>query len=807
MKKICSLYCFLLILLVLTAKNSQSQPYYYEGRVLDAYTLQPLAFVNIVTDENHTGTATDIDGKFSVTSAKPVQILHFSYVGYHQLLFPVKNDTSFMTIFLQKSAVELKEVVIIAGENPALRIIRNIISNKDRNDPEKLRSFSYTSYDKMIFTVDTTRIPSSASDSGVMRLRRFLNDKELFIMETVAERKFLAPDRNHEKILATRISGFQDPLLLFLSSQLQSTSFYREMIQISDKNYISPISKGSPDRYSYIIEDTTFTASKDTVFIISFKPRVNTNFDGLTGVFWINSDGWAIQNVTAEPARQENSLSIKIRQMYELVDDKQWFPVQLNTDIFFNNIRVNEFSPLGSSRSYLRDITLNPDLVRKQFDQIFIEIDPNATERNEDFWTFYRIDSLSDREKRTYTFIDSIGRELQFDRFANNFKSLIRGRLPVGALDVDLSNILKYNDYEKLYLGLGLTTNQKFSRVVEVGGFFGYGFGDKKVKFGVEAGILFNRYNDLKLSIGYDNFATETGGVEFPDDKNSIINPANFRDFFIRQMDQTKQMHASLNWRPLRYTTLNAKLKAGTKLPPGLYQFADDGGTNQLNTGFNFTELTTSIRFAYREQFIETPDSRISLGTNFPIVYLQYTRGFDNFACGEFPYNKFDVKINASRYIKFFGQSTLHLMAGYVDQPLPISGLYNGRGSYAPFSIYAPDAFVTMRMNEFLADRYLYAFYTHNFGSLLFRTKGFEPEICITSNFGTGSLKQPGLHKNIEFKIMKQIYCESGLMLNNLLSFQGFYNLGLGVFYRYGYYHLPKTADNFTYRLTINFLF
>ncbi|HPR58101.1 MAG TPA: DUF5686 family protein [Bacteroidales bacterium] len=807
MKKICSLYGFLLIVLALTAKKSQPQPYYYEGRVLDAYTLQPLAFVNIVTDENHTGTATDIDGKFSVTSVNPVKTLHFSYVGYQQLLFPVKNDTSFMTIFLQKSAVELKEVVIIAGENPALRIIRNVISNKDKNDPEKLRSFSYTSYDKMIFTVDTTRIPSSASDSGVMRLRRFLNDKELFIMETVSERKFLAPDRNHEKILATRISGFQDPLLLFLSSQLQSTSFYREMIQISDKNYISPISKGSPDRYSYIIEDTTFTASKDTVFIISFKPRVNTNFDGLTGVFWINSNGWAIQNVTAEPARQENSLSIKIRQMYELVDDKQWFPIQLNTDIFFNNIRINEFSPLGSSKSYLSNITLNPDLVRKQFDQISIEIDPDATERNEDFWTFYRIDSLSDREKRTYTFIDSIGRELQFDRFANNFKSLIRGRLPVGALDVDLSNILKYNDYEKLYLGLGLKTNQKFSRVVGVGGFFGYGFGDKKVKYGVEAGILFNRYNDLKLSIGYNDFATETGGVEFPDDKISIINPANFRDFFIRQMDQTKQMQVSLNWRPLRYTTLNAKLKAGTKLPPELYQFANDEGTNQLNTGFNFTELTTSIRFAYREQFIETPDSRISLGTNFPIVYLQYTRGFDNFAGGEFSYNKFDVKINASHHIKFFGQSTLHLMAGYVDQPVPISGLYNGRGAYAPFSIYAPDAFVTMRMNEFLADRYLYAFYTHNFGSLLFRTKGFEPEICITSNFGTGSLKQPELHKNIEFKIMKQIYCESGIMLNNLLSFQGFYNLGLGVFYRYGYYHLPKTADNFTYRLTINFLF
>ena len=328
------------------------------GKVLDAETKEPLAFVNIVTNNSNIGTATDIDGKFSISSERQIEFLSLSFVGYKPKTFYLKGKSRGLEIYLEKTSFELSEVVVVAGENPAHRIIRNVLANRDKNDPEKIPSFAYTSYEKLVFPVDPLDLKEAEKkedDTSAANLKKFLKDKDFFMMETVTERKFMAPDRNHEKILASRVSGFRDPLLVFLSTQLQSSTFYREMIRISDKNYINPISKGSTRKYYFQLEDTTYTARGDSVFIISYRPRINTNFDGLQGILSINSHRWAIQNVIAGPARDESGLTIRIQQMYELINDSTWFPVQLNTDIIFKNVMVNDVMPVGRGKKYIKD--------------------------------------------------------------------------------------------------------------------------------------------------------------------------------------------------------------------------------------------------------------------------------------------------------------------------------------------------------------------------------------------------------------------------------------------------------------------
>ncbi len=147
-----------------------------------------------------------------------------TYVGYASQTFYIDEDKNKLKIYLDEPQVELEEVVIVVGENPAHRIIRNVVEHRNLNDPEKLKSFSYTSSDKMIFTIATLGIPDtilSDTDHGEIRLREFIEDKDLFMLETVSLPKFLALDRNHEKLFASKTSGFKDPVFLFLSSQLQ----------------------------------------------------------------------------------------------------------------------------------------------------------------------------------------------------------------------------------------------------------------------------------------------------------------------------------------------------------------------------------------------------------------------------------------------------------------------------------------------------------------------------------------------------------------------------------------------------------
>ncbi len=91
-----------------------------------------MAFVNIVANNSNIGTATDIDGKFLVVSETPINLLRFSYVGYESLVIEILGEANNLVIHLRRSATELREIVILAGENPAHRIIQKVIENRDK---------------------------------------------------------------------------------------------------------------------------------------------------------------------------------------------------------------------------------------------------------------------------------------------------------------------------------------------------------------------------------------------------------------------------------------------------------------------------------------------------------------------------------------------------------------------------------------------------------------------------------------------------------------------------------------------------
>lgn len=782
------------------------------GRVVDAETGESLAFVNMVINGGRQGGATDIDGKFKLSYTAKVKTLELTYVGYESLIYEVPARPEDLKIFLKKIPYELREVVVLPGINPAHRIIKNVVSNRDLNDPEKMKSFSYTSYEKVIFTLDLDSLrmlDTLTLDTGSLEVRRFFDRQDIFIAESVTERKFLYPERNSEKVIATRVSGMKDPLFVFLVSQIQSTSFYNELINIGRSEYINPISKGSTSKYTFIIEDTAYTERSDTVFIISFQPKPNTNFDGLKGVLSINTYHWAIQNVIAEPARDEGPFTIKVQQMYELIDGEQWFPAQLNTDIKIRSLGANindkTYSFVGVGKSYIRDLELNPELVKRQFNNIEIDVDPNAHDRSEQYWRQYRLDSLSDRDINTYAFMDSIGEEANFDRLAKTFESLMGGKIPVKFIDIDIDKIIRYNQFEGFYLGMGIHTNDRLSRRFKVGGFFGYGFKDMTSKYGGDISAILHQNSELEVKAGYFYDVVESAGVSFYDDETSFIRGEGYRNFLIRRMNMTERGFLGFQFRALRHFKWNISGRLDSKAAYPDYYFSQsiDGTTVVMNT-YNFTEISLGFKFAFREKFLRTKRIKISLGTKYPVVRFKYTHGFDGALNGEFEYNRFDLKISESFFIKYLGTSSIELRAGYIDGDLPYCNLYNGNGSYRVFTIYAPSSFATMRMNEFLSNRYVALYLSHNFGQLLVRTKFFSPEIVIATNIAFGDLNNSDQHFNVQYQTMEKGYYESGILLHGLLDLK-FYKLGAGVFYRYGPYSFDLPGDNFAYKISVVF--
>jgi len=789
-----------------------SQEYKISGRVLDAQTKEPLAFVNIVINDSRHGGTTDIDGKFAFHSPDPVEYLRLTYVGYEPLTFQAGDRSGNVVIRMKRAQIELPEVVVHYKNNPAHRIIRNVLANRDRNDPDKIPAFSYTAYDKMIFTVNEdslNRKVTSAPDSSDIRLKNFLDSNYIFLMETVSERKFMAPGRNHEEVKATRISGFKDPIFIFLLSQMQSTSFYREMIRIADKNYVNPVSNGSTGKYFFQLEDTTYTPAGDSVYIISYRPLINTNFDGLKGVLSINNNGWAIQNVIAEPARMEGMFAIKIQQMYDFVEGKQWFPVQLNTEISMPFVEVNRYNPVGKGRSYITDINLDPELLKREFSQIEVEVDPRAGDRDMEYWKPYRPDSLTRKELNTYRIIDSISQAENLEKTVKTIETLISGKVPYKVIDFDLDRFLKYNSYEGLAPGLGIHSNDKLSRRMSAGGFFRFGLKDNGWKYGLDTRFLLHKNRELDLRLSWSDDVAERGGVRFFDDKTSFTNTEFFRELLITRMDKKTEGRVDLGFRAMKYFRFNLALAGIRKEITDRYNHTTEivfgeGKANLLHDRFDFAEASVGFRYAYREKFIDNLRKRVSLGTKYPVLWIQYTRGLRDVLNGGYEYNRIDVKVEETFYTKYLGETSFRLMGGHVDRSLPLCNLYNGHGSHRPFTIFAPASFATMRMNEFYSDTYVSLFMLHDFGSLLIRNEHFKPHLAVATNVGFGWLDTKDPHLNVDFNTLEKGYYESGILLNNLLDLK-LYSLGLGVFYRYGPYGFDDMADNISGKFTLTF--
>ena len=786
------------------ALHSQ-QNNYLTGKVIDVQSKEPLAFVNILLNNSRQAYQTDIDGIFKIPISLKIDSIVLSYVGYEKYIYKITNQHINLLIGLKSNTIQLKEVVIFPGENPAHRIINKVVENRNKNNPEKLSSFSYTSYNKMIFTanIDSLKKDTIVMDTVFMKAKSVLDKQYLFLMESIIERKFLYPDKNNEKLIVSKISGFKDPLFALLVTQMQSFSFYNEIIHIGDKNYINPISKGSTEKYFFLIEDT-LVERNDSIFVISYRPRKNKNFDGLKGVLYIHTNQYAIQNVIAEPFYQEQAgIAIKIQQKYELIDKKQWFPVQLNSDFTFLNVSLNKIKVIGQGRSYLHNIKIDPELDKKDFSTVEIQLNNKQNGYNDTLWNIYRMDSLTEKDKRTYSVVDSIGKVHNFDRIIKTSEALILGKIPIKFIDIDLNKIIHFNDYEGFRLGIGLSSNEKISRHVKVSGYFAYGFADKDYKYGTDVSYAFINKHDISLGVSCFDDVIESGEINFYE-KQGFLSDDFFRRYMIIRMDKTLKTKTYIRFTLLKYLKTEISLSQTEKLVTNNYSYGiTQNDISILFNEFNFTEIGIGLSYSFKEKYIQTLRYKLSTGTKYPILWFNYIKGLNNLLKGEYAYNRYEIKLKKSFFFKNIGTSSVQIQGGYIDGDLPYCNLFNGIGSYRQFTISAPNSFETMRMNEFLSNRYAAIFYTHSFGKLLFRLNKFSPEIAVATNACIGNLNNSEKHFNIDFKTLQKGHRESGVLINKIVD-AGFYGLGVGAFYRLGSYSFSSFKDNIAYKFSLS---
>jgi TonB-dependent starch-binding outer membrane protein SusC len=92
--------------------------------------------VTVVVEGTTHGTATDVEGKFSLPVASAKSVLVFSYIGYTAKKITVGNQTN-MQVILQPDAKALEEVVVVGYGTQAKRDVTGSIVSVSTEKIEK----------------------------------------------------------------------------------------------------------------------------------------------------------------------------------------------------------------------------------------------------------------------------------------------------------------------------------------------------------------------------------------------------------------------------------------------------------------------------------------------------------------------------------------------------------------------------------------------------------------------------------------------------------------------------------------------
>lgn len=793
-----------------------------DGLVVEKGSRLPIAFATIVYQrgEEQKGVVSDIYGKFEI---KEVGVSRFavSYMGYKTKEIDLSKGRwgEKLVIELEISTEELKEAVITPAENPALRIIRNVLNHKKSNNFLNYEDYSHRAYIKTILDMKVSADASSL-DSNRVKILENIRKQAGFISECVMW-CYKSGNRERNKIIAHKTSGFKDPMFVQAFSSLfhNSISFYENSVSLfriptledlSKTEYISPLSDEALSLYNFrleesIIEDAEGKSERDTTFIINFYPRKGKIFSSLKGKLLISSDKYALKNIVVEPAG-DALLRFKFRQDYELVEGR-WFPTRLDEEVVWGSqTSGNDFS---ISPTYLIAATIDSvsyastsPVGDRGLEKVFV--DYHSIKLSDSIMTLARPDTLTVRELRTFNLLDSIGQKHNFDRKIKALPKLANGRLPFYCFDIDLQRIYRANDFEGNRVGFGLYTNDRILNNFSVGGYVGYGFRDKKYKYGGDLIIDINKYHEIRLKFFYRSDLKEAG-IETSNEYGSLFN-SYLRSYIGNRYDSFVEKGVDFSFRPFPYFKVHTSLRMRDLRPNYTYLYKG----SQLND-YRSDELQLNIGYAHGEELSTWGTQRMVNYEGNPKVTLSYRKGVNLFDREGLSYNKLEGAIDYIAYNGRIGETRLRLEGGFIDKPLPYNLLFTGEGSKnSDISLILDNSFQTLSPYEFLSDRYVNLFFTHNFGSLFFTSKYFNPQFLVVHNIGWGDLKNPSFHV-IDFKTKERVFLESGLIVNSILRIpiMDMYYIGFGVggFYRYGYYRNDSFKENSALKLSVNISF
>lgn len=730
-----SLSTYIILFFFFWSVVSFSQNYTITGKVFDAESKEPLPFVPVLIKGTTVGATTDFDGNYSISTSKMGDSIVSSYVGYKKLTRAIKRgESQVVNMPMVLEGVNLLEVVVKAGENPAHRIIRNVIAHKQFNNRRKLDAYQYESYNKVEF--DLNRIPKEMQERKLFKPIKFVFDNvdsvysgekpslPIFITESLSDLYFRSnPNLKKEVIKASKVTGIENTSITSVMGDMyQNINIYDNNILVFGKDFVSPISDNGFFYYKYYLEDSLFIGNT-RCYQIRFKSKRPQELC-FSGNMWISDTTWAIKRIEMSIPKDANINFINAANVVQEFTqiDSTWMLSKDRLIIDFA-MNKNQVGIYGRKTTSYKDFKINQpkDVKFYEFgDKIVVEDD--ALKQTDEFWNANRHDSLSIREKKIYHMIDTIKTLPVYKTWVDIFTLFVSGYRVVNNFEIGpYFNLVSYNKIEGPRVRFGGRTSSKFSRWYELQGYVAYGFNDEKFKYslGFKSFISKKPHRQL-VGMTYKSDYEILGQSQNGFSQDNIF-ASLFRTSPLTNLTRVDQTYA---WYEREWVDgLTSKvILAGRTITPLLanaYQYYKKDGTIATKENIKNTEVRLNVRFAYKEKFISGDFSRISLGTKWPVLQVNYAKSLQNAFRGEYDYQKIVFNLSDRvRLISLLGYTDYTAEVGkiYGAVPYPLMELHGGNETY----VYDYMSFNMMKYYEFASDQYASVGMFHHFEGLLF---------------------------------------------------------------------------------------
>ncbi len=763
-------------LLICFSFSVNAQQFIIQGRVSDKTTNQPLSFANIRIINANIGSAANTTGKYEIKITPGTYKLIASYIGYYSDTLEVNVYQNILDVNfnLLQTKVDLQEIVVKPGVNPAMEIIRKAIEQRKIRNQE-IKNYEVEAYTKGL--IRTTEDISAGNNSIGVGLGGS-DTTELIIagiLENHSRNYFEQPDKFKSVILARKQTANFPPTINTLTGGRLLQNFYDNDVNFLGKDLPGPISDNAFQYYYYNIENI-LAQNDNKIYQIHIEPD-NPSDPGFIGNIFISDSTFDLIKVDLILNRAANTGNL-----FDTVNIYQQFDRYENIIMPVDYRLFVKANLLGLVRigfelnTILFNYIINKNLSEDIFNKAIVTVMPEADNADSTYWHNTQTIPNTQEEQAAYDRIDSL--ENIPKSFWDNF-SFLNTRIDLFK-NVSISAPLSMYHFSRVEghaIDFGVfvdeALNKRFNSELKLS----YGFSDKKFKQDFNAGYLLGRYRTWKVKFNAFNkinvlFDKSDNYGELLSTLVTLISKDEFRDYYYSK-------GFSVGFEGEVLPVLNIRTSFNNKTDKNAYNTSDFSFFNRGKTFRQNPAIYESKINSYNMGFdIDFRDyiedgyfrRRTSLGRSFILFSGDITYSNPDFINSNIKFTTYEASMRV--YLRTFKSASLDLFVygRSTDGATPYQDLYALPGNID--AAFNPHTFRTLNINEVIGDRVLTINFTHHFRDELFRLanipklKNWELMLSLIFNIAVTDVTS----------------ATSNILTNPINTFKHpFYELGFGV--------------------------